>query len=68
VIIEIFSKITGGIVKRDMREGVNCCLQYRRNWGISESSWTKTGGEMLENVNGRFVLLPAVYYILLVVI
>ena len=31
VIIEILSKITGDIVNRNTREGINCYLQYRRN-------------------------------------
>ena len=35
---------------------------------MSGSGWTKTGGEMLENVNGGSVSFPAVYWILLIMI
>jgi len=36
--------------------------------GMSGSGWTKTGGEMLENVNGQFALSSVVFCILLVII
>jgi len=35
---------------------------------MSGSGWIKTGGEMLENVNGKLVSLLAVCYVSLVMI
>jgi hypothetical protein len=68
VVRRILSIVTGDIVGRDVGEGINYCLQYRRNWRHVWEWLGKGGGEMLENVNGKLVLFSAVYCILRVII
>jgi len=44
-----------------MRSTDTCCSGGTGS--VSGSGWTKTGGEILEKVNGRVVKSFAVYYI-----